>query len=686
MKKIFIPSLLVMGLCACSNGESSSEQSSETLAVKQTQQNSGVILANMDTSVNPGDDFNQFVNGKWMSTATIADDKTSAGVWVQLRDASQDNVKKIIEESSTGTFAKGSNEQKVGDLYNSYLDMEKRNALGVTPLDFEFSAISGISDYSELAVYFAEANKRGYNPPFALGQYVDLKNPSTYMIYTWQAGLGLPDKEYYFKDDEKSLSIRAKYRSHIEKMFKLAGLNEGKKSADTILAIETALAGYHLEKEKTRDMVALYNKIPLSELTSIMADFDWHRFLTTAGVNDIDGLVITQLDYMKNLNNVIKNTPLDSWKVYLKWQALSANGARLTAAIDQENFDFKTKTLWGAKEQQPMWRRGVGVVNATLGEVIGKVYVKRHFPPAAKARMLTMVNNLFKAYEQSIKQLDWMTAETKLQALDKLSKFTPKIGYPDTWKDYSKLEINADDYFGNIERAALVVYQQNLDRQKGPVDKTEWGMNPQTINAYYNPPLNEIVFPAGILQPPFFDMNAEDAVNYGAIGAVIGHEIGHGFDDAGSTFDGDGVLRNWWTDKDKAEFKNRTNALVAQYDAFKVFPDLNVNGTFTLGENIGDLGGLSIGMKAYKLSLQGKEAPVLDGFTGEQRVLIGFGQVWRGVFREEMLRQLVGTNPHSPAKFRVNGTVRNVPEFYSAFDVATDGKLYLAPEQRVKIW
>ncbi|OUS25367.1 peptidase M13 [Thalassotalea sp. 42_200_T64] len=682
MKKIFIPSLLVMGLYACSNGE----PSSENIAVKQTAQNSGVILANIDTSVNPGDDFNQFVNGKWMSTATIADDKTSAGVWVQLRDASQDNVKKIIEESSTGTFAKGSNEQKVGDLYNSYLDMEKRNSLGVTPLDVEFSAISGINDYSELAVYFAEANKRGYNSPFALGQYVDLKSPSTYMIYTWQAGLGLPDKEYYFKDDEKSLSIRAKYRSHIEKMFKLAGLNEGKKSADTIFSIETALAGYHLEKEKTRDMVALYNKVPLSELTSIMAGFDWHRYLTAAGVNDIDGLVITQLDYMKNLNKVIRNTPLDSWKVYLKWRALSANGSRLTAAIDQENFDFNTKTLWGAKEQQPMWRRGVAVVNATLGEVIGEVYVKRHFPPAAKARMLTMVNNLFKAYEQSINELDWMTAETKLQALDKLSKFTPKIGYPDKWKDYSKLAINADDYFGNIERAALVAYQQNLDRQSGTVDKTEWGMNPQTINAYYNPPLNEIVFPAGILQPPFFDMNAEDAVNYGAIGAVIGHEIGHGFDDAGSTFDGDGVLRNWWTDKDKAEFKNRTNALVAQYDAFKVFPDLNVNGTFTLGENIGDLGGLSIGMKAYKMSLNGEPAPVLDGYTGEQRVLIGFGQVWRGVFREELLRQLVGTNPHSPAKFRVNGTVRNVPEFYTAFDVATDEKLYLAPEQRVKIW
>ena len=680
MKKLLIPSLIAMGLFACSNGES------DSVASTQPTLSSGVLLENMDTTVNPGDDFNQYVNGKWMSTATIPDDKSSAGVWVQLRDASQDNVKKIIEESSTGTFANGSNEQKVGDLYNSYLDMEKRNALSVTPLDFEFSAINGISDHSELAVYFAEANKRNYNPPFALGQYVDLKNPSTYMIYTWQAGLGLPDKEYYFKEGEKSESIRTKYRTHIENMFALAGFNDGKTAAETIFAIELELAGHHLEKEKTRDMVALYNKIPRNELNTIMADFDWDRFLTTAGVNDIDGLVVTQLDYMKNLNKVIKNTPIDSWKVYLKWRALSANGSRLTSAIDDENFDFYTKTLWGAKEQKPMWRRGVGVVNATLGEVVGKVYVDRHFPPEAKARMLTMVNNLFKAYEQSIKELDWMTDETKAQALDKLSKFTPKIGYPDKWKDYSKLDIKGDDYFGNIERAALFTYQQNLDRQNNPVDKTEWGMNPQTINAYYNPPLNEIVFPAGILQPPFFDMNAEDAVNYGAIGAVIGHEIGHGFDDAGSTFDGDGVLRNWWTDKDKDEFKKRTSALVAQYDAFKVFPDLNVNGTFTLGENIGDLGGLSIGMKAYKLSLNGEEGPVLDEFTGEQRVLIGFAQVWRGIHREELLRQLVGTDPHSPQKFRVNGTVRNVPEFYTAFDIKEDTKLYLAPEQRVKIW
>ncbi|NMP14922.1 M13-type metalloendopeptidase [Thalassotalea sp. Y01] len=676
-------SLMTIALVACSNGEDTTANETDTTLPELS---SGIYTEYMDTSVSPGDDFNQYVNGKWMATATIPEDKSSVGVWSTLRDASQDNVKIIIEESAKGNFAPGSDQQKVGDLYNSYMDMKTRDALSVKPLQPEFGKISAIANYDDLAVYFATANKRGYNMPFALGQYVDFKEPDTYMMYTWQGGLGLPDREYYFKEDDKSADIRDKYLQHIENMFDLAGFNAGKQAAETIYDLEQKLAKVHMEKEKTRDMVALYNKVPREDLAQIMADFNWSAFLQEAGIDTIDGLVITQIDYMKALNGIISQTSIADWQTFLTWKALSANGSRLTSAIDKENFDFYTKTLWGAKQQRPMWRRGVNVVNGTLGEVVGKVYVARHFPPEAKARMQHLVDNLILAYRRSIQDLTWMTPETKEQALDKLSKFTPKIGYPDKWKDYSDLEIKADDYFGNIERAALVQYQQNLDRQGRVVDKSEWQMNPQTINAYYNPPLNEIVFPAGILQPPFFDMNADDAVNYGGIGAVIGHEIGHGFDDAGSTFDGDGVLRNWWTPTDKEEFKKRTQALVAQYDSYKVFDDLNVNGTFTLGENIGDLGGLSIAMKAYKLSLIGEDAQVIDGFTGEQRVLIGFGQIWRGSYREELLRQLVGTDPHSPAQFRVNGTVRNVPEFYSAFAVEKDAKLYLAPEQRVKIW
>jgi putative endopeptidase len=400
----------------------------------------------------------------------------------------------------------------------------------------------------------------------------------------------------------------------------------------------------------------------------------------------MDSVVVAQVAYAKDLNAILKNTPLDTWKTYLKWSAVTGSAGYLNTALDKENFNFYSKTLNGVKTQKPQWRRGVELVNGNLGEMVGKLYVEKHFSPEAKKRMLELVGNLLKAYETSIKELDWMGPETKKKALDKISKFTPKIGYPDKWRDYSTLKVSKNDLFGNQHRSREFEYNRMIDKLGKPVDRTEWGMTPQTVNAYYNPPMNEIVFPAAILQAPFFDMNAEDAVNYGGIGAVIGHEIGHGFDDQGSTFDGDGVMRNWWTEKDKTEFKKRTNALVAQYSAFKVFPDLNVNGEFTLGENIGDLGGLSIALKAYTASLAGKPAPVMDGFTGEQRVFIGWAQVWLNKSTEEALRTQVGTDPHSPAKFRVNGVVRNIPEFYTAFNVKPGDSLYLAPEKRVKIW
>jgi putative endopeptidase len=417
-----------------------------------------------------------------------------------------------------------------------------------------------------------------------------------------------------------------------------------------------------------------------------MPDFDWGTLLREAGTQKQDSLVVTQVAYTRALNDIIKSTPLDAWKTYLKWSVVHGSATALNAELDAENFAFYGKTLNGMQEQQPQWRRAVGVVNGNLGEMVGKVYVKEHFSPEAKERMLTLVANLLQAYETSIKELDWMSEDTRKQAMDKLSKFTPKIGYPDKWRDYSALQMVRNDLYGNLKRSAEFEYQRQINKLGKPVDRDEWQMTPQTVNAYYNPPLNEIVFPAAILQPPFFDLHAEDAVNYGAIGGVIGHEIGHGFDDQGSTFDGDGVMRNWWTEQDLEEFKNRTGALVAQYNDFKVYEDLPLNGEFTLGENIGDLGGLSIALKAYKASLNGKEAPVLDGFTGEQRVFIGWGQAWLNKAREEYLRKQVNTDPHSPAKFRVNGVVRNVPEFYTAFGVKPTDSLFLAPEKRVKIW
>ena len=647
---------------------------------------SGIDTEAMDKSVRPGDDFFMFMNGAWIEETEIPADKASYGIGYILHEESQEQVKTIIEEAAAGDFATGSDEQKVGDLYASFMDIETRNRLGAMPLNPEIEKIEELRNHGELAVYFAEANRLGINTPFALAQYVDFKDPNTYMMYTWQGGLGLPDREFYFLEDDKSKEIRTAYVEHIAKMFDLAGLDDGAAAADMIMALESRMATEHMKKELTRDMVALYNKIPTDELKDLMPNFAWDAFLSEAGIADIDGVVVTQLDHMKALDDIIQDTSLEDWKTYLKWSALDAFANLLNEKIVQQNFDFHSGTLRGIEEQLPLWRRAVNTVNGNLGEVVGKVYVSRHFPPEAKAKMQELVGNLIKAYEVSIKELNWMGEETRVQALDKLAKFTPKIGYPDEWKDYSKLTIERDDLLGNMQRSAVVVYEQNIERQGGPVDRGEWNMTPQTVNAYYNAPLNEIVFPAAILQPPYFDMDAEDAVNYGGIGAVIGHEIGHGFDDSGSSFDGDGVLRDWWTDKDKEEFKARTAKLVDQYSAFAPFDDLNVNGEFTLGENIGDLGGITIGLLAYKMSLNGEEPPVIDGFTGEQRVFLGYAQVWRNKYRDEALRNLIQTNPHSPSMYRSNGAVRNVPEWYQAFDVQEGDALYLAPEDRVKIW
>ena len=646
---------------------------------------SGLHLENMDTLVNPGNDFMAFVNGNWIKNTEIHSDKSSYGAAYMVYEDSQENVRKIIEESSEGTFPEGSDEQKVGDLYKSYMDMDKRNELGVAPLQEEFAKVDNISSYEDLATYFAYASKVGFSAPLSIFIYQDFKSPDVITVYTEQSGLGLPDREYYLKQDERSKEIRTKYVEHIENMFDLVGLEDGDKSAQTIMNLETRLAEKHLEKEKVRDLVSLYNMFPVDTLNNIMPEFSWDAFLNEAGLSEQEKLGVLMLDYHKALDGIITSTDLDTWKTYLKWGVIHANGSRLNEAVDNENFAFYAKELYGVPEQRPRWRRGVSVVNSNLGEVVGKVYVKKHFPPEAKERMETLVGNLLEAYDESIRELDWMSEATKKEALDKLSKFTAKIGYPNKWKEYDVV-IKSDDLYGNMKRAQLMEYQRDLDKLGKPVDREEWGLTPQTVNAYYRGTLNEIVFPAAILQPPFFNMDADDAVNYGAIGAIIGHEIGHGFDDKGSTFDGDGAMRNWWTDEDRKEFEDRTQELVTQFDAYEVLPGVNVNGEFTLGENIGDLGGLSIAMKAYKKSLKGGEAPVMDGFTGEQRVFIGYAQAFMNKSRDEALRVQINTDPHSPNDFRVNGVVRNVPEFYTAFNVQESDTLYLPAEERVKIW
>ena len=647
---------------------------------------SGIALENMDTNVRPGDDFFSYVNGKWIAETEIPADKASYGGFAILADEAQEDVKAIIERSATGDFAKGTDEQKVGDLYKSYLDMDTRNAKGVEPLEPELARIAAIEDHDGLAVYFAAAGRRGYPVPVDIGQVADFKDPNYYMIYAWQNGLGLPDREYYFKEDEASVAIREKYVDHIETIFGLAGFEDGAAAASEIMDLETRIAAAHITKEAARDWPNNYNKVALDKLNEVMPNFNWQGYVDEAGIANIDGLVLMMTSYFEELDTIISETPIDTWQTYLQWLVLNSRATALNEVLDNQNFEFYGKALTGREEQREPWRRAVTTVNGLLGEVVGKVYVKEHFPPEAKERMVKLVDNLIKAYDKSIRELDWMSDETRARALDKLSKFKANIGYPDVWRDYSAIEIRSDDLFGNIERATIAEYERELARQGGPVDETEWPMTPQTVNAGYRPWKNDITFPAAILQPPFFNFDADDAVNYGAIGAVIGHEIGHGFDDKGSTFDGDGTMQNWWTEEDRAEFERRTGALVDQYNAYAPFEDLTVNGEFTLGENIGDLGGISIGLLAYKMSLDGKEPPVIDGFTGIQRVFLGYGQIWRSKSRDEALRQQIMTDPHSPAVYRANGSVRNVPEFYEAFDVKEGDALYLPPEERVKIW
>jgi len=671
--------LLILAACGQQNKE-------QPVAEAPKELRSGVTLANMDISILPGDDFFSYVNGTWIENTEIPADKSRYGTFDLLRDEAQEAVKAIIEESASGDFAEGTDEQKVGDLYKSFLNVETRDARGMDPLQPELARIDAIDDYDDLAAYFAASGKRGIDSPIGFGQAPDFKNPKEYMILAAQSGLGLPDREYYLKEDEASAELRAEYVKHIETMFGLAGFGDGAAAADKIMALETRLAEQQMSKEQARDWGRNYNKIAVHELTDVMPNFNWDGYLEATGLPDLDAIVFLMTDYLVALDGIIVDTDLDTWTAYLYWSALNNSASRLTSDLDEQNFEFYGRTLSGTEEQRAMWRRGVNSVNQILGEVVGKVYVKRHFPPEAKERMTRLVANLVKAYEHSIKELDWMTDATKVEALDKLSKFSTKIGYPDEWRDYSAIEISADDYFGNVERAAIAEHERQMNRQGTPVDRAEWVMTPQTVNAGYVPPLNEIIFPAAILQPPFFDLNAEDAINYGAIGAGIGHEIGHGFDDKGSAFDGDGVLRNWWTDEDRAEFEGRTSRLVEQYNAFRPFEDLSVNGEFTLGENIGDLGGISIGLLAYQMSLEGAESPVIDGFTGVQRVFLGFGQIWNGKYRDEALRLLIATNPHAPGRYRANGPVRNLPEFYEAFDVKEGDALYLAPEDRVKIW
>ncbi|MEI8667926.1 M13-type metalloendopeptidase [Pseudoalteromonas sp. B131b] len=646
----------------------------------------GIELANMDSSVRAQDDFYYHVNGQWLAKTEIPGDKSNYGSFSQLYDESQKAMKIALENAAANKAAKkGSDEYKIGAFYKSYMNQSARNELGITPLQPSLDTIDSVKSKADLVGLMAKIQKQGGTLPFGWFVNNDAKNSSEYALYLSQSGLGLPDRDYYLNDDEKFTKIRASYEQYITDVLAKSGVKNAAEAAKSVLAFENTLADAQWSRVQSRDATKSYNKMTVADASKLMGDLDLAAFFKDAGVSASD-IIVRQPSYLEALATIYKDTDLATWKNYLKFHFVSGYAELLSEDLVNLNFDFYSTTLRGVKEQAPLWKQAVDASNSVLGEILGKVYVKDNFPPEAKARMEELVDNVIKGYGVAIENLEWMSPETKLAAKEKLDKFTPKIGYPDTWKDYSELEINSDELVGNYIRYSEWAYADMIAKLGKPVDRSEWHMTPQTVNAYYNPVNNEIVFPAAILQPPFFNLEADDAVNYGAIGAVIGHELGHGFDDQGAKYDGDGNLRNWWSETDLKQFEERTAALVAQYNEYKPFEDASVNGELTLGENIGDLGGLTVAHKAYMLSLGDKKAPVVDGYTGDQRFFMGWSQIWRRNYRDEELRNRLLTDPHSPSHYRVIGILSNMPEFYEAFDVKEGDKMYIKPEDRVKIW
>ena len=663
------------------------KQSSKEMMQKPVALTSGIDTAGFDKSVRIQDDFYNHVNGTWLKNTEIPSDKSNYSMFSKIADQAELDIRTIIEESSSEKdAAKGSASQKIRDYYNTYTNKAESAEVNLGGLKEEFALIEGIKNHNDFYKALGELGKLGIRGPIGGYIYSDLKNPDVNEVYINQSGISLPDRDYYLEDDEQFAKGRTLYKTYIETISKLSGMDNGSAIANNIIALETKIATHMWPKEKNRNPDLRYNLKTLDELKSLAPKIQWESFYNAAGVPLRDKYIVSQPDFFTKMASVIEETSIDTWKNYLKLKTVSQYADVLGKPLYDAQFDFYSKGLSGIEEQRPLWKRAVGSTENVMGEILGQLYVEKHFKPEAKERMLILVDNLKKAYAASIKDLEWMSEETKVQALEKLANFRTKIGYPDQWTDYSKLEIIDGDIVGNDKRAALFQYNKAIEDLNGPVDKEEWGMTPQTVNAYYQPAWNEIVFPAAILQPPFFDMNAEDAVNYGGIGAVIGHEIGHGFDDQGRKYDGTGRLRDWWTEEDTSKFEVRKNKLAAQYDNYVAIDDLHVNGQFTSGENIGDLGGLSIAYRAYKMSLEGKDGPVIDDMTADQRVFFGWAQVWRRLYRDAELKRRITTDPHSPARFRGNGAVVNVPEFYKAFDVKEGDGMYLAPEDRVKIW
>jgi putative endopeptidase len=692
--KNYLLSGVCLGLLAACNPTSdtateTANETTETAAVTETGSpvlgDWGVQTQYISETVEPGNDFFRYVNEGWLDTTERPAGFSSFGSFHELYLRSEERIEGIILESAASNAEAGSLAQQVGGLYASFMNVDRLNELGLTPAQPGLDAIAAVNTHDDVIAMFGAP---GHQSLFGAGAQRDEGNPSRYIVYVNQGGLGLPNRDYYIRDDERFVGYRAAYVEYMADVFEMIGMDGGDARAQTILDLETAIAQIHWTPAENRDRVATYNLMSREELAEYAPGFGWASFWDSLDFADQQEFVVSQNTAIQSMAQLFSETPVDVWKDYLAFHWMENNRNRLDEAFYDRSFDFYNRTLQGTEEPRPRDRRAIQYVNGSLGQAIGQIYVDEYFPPEYKTQMVELVDYLGRALRERINTLEWMDDETREGALYKLEQFFPKIGYPDIWPDYSEIEVLDDDLFGNAQRTAAWFRADSRDRLRGPIRQWEWFMSPQTVNAYYSSTANEIVFPAAILQGPFFDPYADAAVNFGGIGAVIGHEMGHGFDDQGSESDGDGVLRNWWSDFSREQFEARTDQIVAQYEQFSPVEGMTVDGQLTLGENIGDIGGMSMAYRAYQLYLadHGGEAEIIDGFTGDQRFFLAWGQVWRNVRTEDSLSSQLLGDPHSPEQYRVNGVVRNMDLWYEAFDVTEDHDLYLPPEERVSIW
>ena len=656
---------------------------------KEAVMTSGIDLTNLDTTAVQGADFYQYACGGWMKKHPLTNEYSRFGSFDMLAENNREQLKGLIVEIAAGQNAQGTIGQKIGDIYNLAMDSVKLNADGVTPIQADLEKIASVKDKSEIVPLMAELAHSGVFPYFSFYVGADIMDSKSNLFQLYQGGISLGEKEYYLDNDDVTVNIRNKYKEHIVKMFQLAGFDEAaaKKKMEAVMDIETRIAKASFSAVEQRNPAANYHKMSLDELKKEIPGIDWDAFLNGIGVKGVTELSVSQVEPIKEVEKIINSLPVENQIAYMQWSLIDRAAGYLSDDLVAQNFDFYGKTLSGKQANQPRWKRAVSTVNGVLGEAVGQMYVEKYFPAAAKERMVQLVKNLQTALGERIRNLEWMGDSTKIKAIEKLNSFYVKVGYPDKWRDYTGLNIEKDSYWANVKRATEFELDYMLSKAGKPVDRDEWGMTPQTVNAYYNPTTNEICFPAGILQYPFFDMNADDAFNYGAIGVVIGHEMTHGFDDQGRNYDKDGNLIDWWTAEDAVRFTERADKLVDQYDQIIVIDTLHANGRFTLGENIADHGGLLVAHQAYLNSLKGKETPApIDGFTNEQRFFLGYATLWGQNIRPEEIRRRTKIDPHSLGKWRVNAALRNIAPFYAAFDIKEGDPMFMAPVDRVVIW